>query len=165
MTSRDETGIITFAVKQHNQISGFDLGNYVEMSRSWSSAHDWKSCIPQKGIESSNLSISAKNPAILSDRGISFLLPLFVHFSPAGTAQKIVYADLIKVSQSAENMRRNHPLPAFVVGVCPLRDVDCGTHLGLRQISIFPEITNSLISTHNHHRKKYSSEQFVLLTF
>ena len=97
--------------------------------------------------------------------GFLFLLPLFVHFSPAGTAQKIVYADLIKVSQSAENMRRNHPLPAFVIGVCPLRDVDCGTHLGLRQISIFPEITNSLISTHNHHRKKYSSEQFVLLTF
>ncbi len=30
------------------------------MSRSWSSAHDWKSCIPQKGIESSNLSISAR---------------------------------------------------------------------------------------------------------
>ena len=36
----------------------------MEMSRSWSSAHDWKSCIPQKGIESSNLSISA----ILSER-------------------------------------------------------------------------------------------------
>ena len=41
----------------------YEPGNYVdhrEMSRSWSSAHDWKSCIPQKGIESSNLSISAK---------------------------------------------------------------------------------------------------------
>ena len=36
------------------------------MSRSWSSAHDWKSCIPQKGIESSNLSISAKTePALI----------------------------------------------------------------------------------------------------
>ncbi len=80
MTSRDETGIITFAVKQHNQISGFDLGNYVEMSRSWSSAHDWKSCIPQKGIESSNLSISAKNPAILSDRGISFFAEAICSF-------------------------------------------------------------------------------------
>ena len=31
-----------------------------EMSRSWSSAHDWKSCRGQKLLESSNLSISAK---------------------------------------------------------------------------------------------------------
>ena len=31
------------------------------MSRSWSSAHDWKSCKGQKLFESSNLSISAKN--------------------------------------------------------------------------------------------------------
>ena len=30
------------------------------MSRSWSSAHDWKSCKGQKLFESSNLSISAK---------------------------------------------------------------------------------------------------------
>ena len=34
----------------------------VEMSRSWSSAHDWKSCKGQKPFESSNLSISAKVP-------------------------------------------------------------------------------------------------------
>ena len=32
----------------------------MEMSRSWSSAHDWKSCNTQKVFESSNLSISAK---------------------------------------------------------------------------------------------------------
>ena len=31
----------------------------MEMSRSWSSAHDWKSCKGQKLFESSNLSISA----------------------------------------------------------------------------------------------------------
>ena len=34
----------------------------VEMSRSWSSAHDWKSCRGHKLLESSNLSISAKKP-------------------------------------------------------------------------------------------------------
>ena len=35
----------------------------MEKSRSWPSAHDWKSCIPQKGIEGSNPSFSAKeNP-------------------------------------------------------------------------------------------------------
>ena len=31
----------------------------LEKSRSWPSAHDWKSCIPQKGIEGSNPSFSA----------------------------------------------------------------------------------------------------------
>ena len=35
------------------------------MSRSWSSAHDWKSCKGQKLFESSNLSISAKIKACL----------------------------------------------------------------------------------------------------
>ena len=36
----------------------------MEKSRSWPSAHDWKSCIPQKGIEGSNPSFSAiKNPS------------------------------------------------------------------------------------------------------
>ena len=34
----------------------------MEKSRSWPSAHDWKSCIPQKGIEGSNPSFSAKGP-------------------------------------------------------------------------------------------------------
>ena len=33
-----------------------------EKSRSWPSAHDWKSCIPQKGIEGSNPSFSAIKP-------------------------------------------------------------------------------------------------------
>ncbi len=32
----------------------------MEKSRSWPSAHDWKSCIPQKGIEGSNPSFSAR---------------------------------------------------------------------------------------------------------
>ena len=37
----------------------------MEKSRSWPSAHDWKSCIPQKGIEGSNPSFSAITPEIL----------------------------------------------------------------------------------------------------
>ena len=40
----------------------------MEKSRSWPSAHDWKSCIPQKGIEGSNPSFSAKKNPILADR-------------------------------------------------------------------------------------------------
>ena len=33
------------------------MSKHVEMSRSWSSAHDWKSCKGQKLFESSNLSL------------------------------------------------------------------------------------------------------------
>lgn len=56
-------------------ISGLDNEpQLMEKSRSWPSAHDWKSCIPQKGIEGSNPSFSAikKNPGILRNAGISF---------------------------------------------------------------------------------------------
>ena len=42
------------------------------MSRSWSSAHDWKSCKGQKLFESSNLSISAKNNSLPSGRLLFF---------------------------------------------------------------------------------------------
>ena len=42
------------------------------MSRSWSSAHDWKSCKGQKLFESSNLSISAKNNSLPFGRLLFF---------------------------------------------------------------------------------------------
>ena len=56
-------------------ISGLDNEpQLMEKSRSWPSAHDWKSCIPQKGIEGSNPSFSAieRYPGILRNAGISF---------------------------------------------------------------------------------------------
>ena len=34
---------------------------HLERWPSWSKAHDWKSCIPHKGIEGSNPSLSAKS--------------------------------------------------------------------------------------------------------
>ena len=50
--------------------------NDMEMSPSWSRAHDWKSCNRQKRFESSNLSISAKeNPAFL--RGFLLFMRVF----------------------------------------------------------------------------------------
>ena len=46
----------------------------MEKSRSWPSAHDWKSCIPQKGIEGSNPSFSAiKTTPNLMVRGCFYL--------------------------------------------------------------------------------------------
>ena len=58
---------------QADKSIGDFLGQHVEMSRSWSSAHDWKSCRGQKLLESSNLSISAmKRIAILTKVAILF---------------------------------------------------------------------------------------------
>ena len=45
----------------------------MEKSRSWPSAHDWKSCIPQKGIEGSNPSFSAKKQTPSDRMGFVFL--------------------------------------------------------------------------------------------
>ena len=48
------------ALMEYYTLAGCDAEN-LEKSRSWPSAHDWKSCIPQKGIEGSNPSFSAIN--------------------------------------------------------------------------------------------------------
>ncbi len=59
---------------QADNRTGMFLSKYVEMSRSWSSAHDWKSCRGQKLLESSNLSISAmKNTLPPSGGGVFFI--------------------------------------------------------------------------------------------
>ena len=50
---------------------GYDC-KHLEKSRSWPSAHDWKSCIPQKGIEGSNPSFSAKAPFVYGTKGAFF---------------------------------------------------------------------------------------------
>ena len=49
----------------------------MEKSRSWPSAHDWKSCIPQKGIEGSNPSFSAKPKTPGVSKGFGFFFALF----------------------------------------------------------------------------------------
>ena len=63
---------------RHKFIPFLDGRPYLEKSRSWSSAHDWKSCRPHKGLESSNLSFSAireppktlENPVFSGVRGV-----------------------------------------------------------------------------------------------
>ena len=55
----------------------------MEKSRSWPSAHDWKSCIPQKGIEGSNPSFSAIKKTLRYSKGFLFLL-LFRPIPDAG---------------------------------------------------------------------------------
>ena len=51
----------------------------MEKSRSWSSAHDWKSCNRQKRFESSNLSFSATSKS-LDIKGKPFCIKAFLCF-------------------------------------------------------------------------------------
>ena len=60
------------------------------MSRSWSSAHDWKSCKGQKLFESSNLSISAKNNSPPSG-GLFFFYAGWRDSNPNRTSQRGVH--------------------------------------------------------------------------
>ena len=50
-------------------------------------------------------------------------------------------------------MGRDHPLPAFIVGIGALGYIDGLAHLCLGQIVIFPQIPDSLISLHILHQE------------
>ena len=115
----------------------------------------------------SRVRISPSPPKIpQSERTAGFLFcRLFVDFFPVGAAKEIVHADLIKVSQGTEYMRRDHPLSAFIISICPLGNIDCCSHLRLREVVIFPQVTDPVVLFHTHHQEKYKIEQFVLLTF
>ena len=62
----DKSGLIRYYIQVGQRTA------LMEKSRSWPSAHDWKSCIPQKGIEGSNPSFSAKQKPLTFVNG--FLL-------------------------------------------------------------------------------------------
>lgn len=40
-------------------------------------------------------------------------------------------------------MRRNHTLPAFIIRISALRNMNCFSNLRLRQIMVFPQISDS----------------------
>lgn len=57
---------------------------------------------------------------------------LSVGFFPIGTPEEIIHADAVEIRQGTQNVRRNHPLAAFIVGVAALRDIDCSADFLLR---------------------------------
>lgn len=57
---------------------------------------------------------------------------LSVGFFPVGTPKDIIYTDTVEIRQGAQNVRRNHPLAAFIVGVATLRNINCSADLFLR---------------------------------
>ena len=82
-----------------------------------------------------------------------------------GPSEDVVHADLIILCQGAENVRRNHPLAALIIGVSTLRYVDRVADLLLCQIGVLAKIANTLKFFHIHHRYQYNFEQYVLLLF
>lgn len=50
--------------------------------------------------------------------------------------QNIIDTDGIEIRQCAENRRRDHPLPAFIIGISALGHVNRFPNLFLRQIGI-----------------------------
>ena len=67
--------LVNYNRQADNRTTEF-LSKYVEKSRSWSSAHDWKSCMPHKGIKGSNPFFSAIKVAafVYQDKGGYFVL-------------------------------------------------------------------------------------------
>ena len=95
----------------------------MEKSRSWPSAHDWKSCIPQKGIEGSNPSFSAiKQEPILMD---GFLFYEEGGFEPLNATVRWTVAcrrlddgnSLIFIPIGNENVNKSLLLPPSVLTI------------------------------------------------
>lgn len=52
-------------------------------------------------------------------------------------AKKVVNTDMVELSQSNQNLGRNHSLPTFIVSVGSLRNIDFLADLSLCKVRIF----------------------------
>lgn len=73
---------------------------------------------------------------------------LSIGFSIAGSPEDVIHAHAVEVCQSAQNLRWNHSLSAFIIGVGALRHVDCLANLLLCEVCVFTQASNSFISLH-----------------
>ena len=85
---------------------------------SWSKAHDWKSCIPYKGIKGSNPFLSAKT-GILTDSGF-----LFASFHlRCGSMSLQQFHKSLQQAAAYDNISANHDLAKVVIRMkkkCPV---------------------------------------------
>ena len=51
--------------------------------------------------------------------------------------EQIVNADMIELSQSDKNLRRDHSFAAFIVSIGSLRDIDLLANFSLSEVRIF----------------------------
>ena len=72
-----------------------------------------------------------------------------------GSLQKIIDADAVKISECAQNVRRQHSFTALVICICALRNIDRFTDLTLRQVGVLPQITDAPVSFHVYHQIQY----------
>ena len=82
----------------------------MEKSRSWPSAHDWKSCIPQKGIEGSNPSFSARKVRMNS----TFIRTFFNLATVAQSVEQLIRNQQVAGSSPASS---SNPLRVMSEGV------------------------------------------------
>lgn len=68
----------------------------------------------------------------------------------------ISYVLFIKISERAQNVRRQHSFAAFIICVCALRNVDRFADLTLCQIGILPQIADAPVSLHVYHQTQYT---------
>lgn len=54
-----------------------------------------------------------------------------------GQSKKIINANMIELSQSDKNLRRDHSFAAFIVSIGPLRDIDLLANFSLSEVRIF----------------------------
>ena len=66
--------------------------------------------------------------------------------------QQVIHADAVIGRKSDEDMRGNHSLSALIIGIGALRHIDGLAYLTLCFIFIFPQVADSLIFLHIHHR-------------
>ena len=62
--------------------------------------------------------------------------------------EQVVHAHTVKPRQRAQHWRRQHPLPALIVGIGPLRQVQRLPDLRLRQIGVLAQIAQPWVSFH-----------------
>ena len=83
-----------------------------------------------------------------------------------GQTEKIVHTDMMKLRQRCQNPWRDHTLPALIVGVGSLGNIDLPAEFFLCEVRILSQIADSFVSfSHSNHHGHYKTEQFVLLTF
>lgn len=91
--------------------------------------------------------------AICAGKGIvlALLLPTLLRITRRAhirLAVQIVHAHAVIPRQCAQHLRRQHPLPALIVGIGPLRQVQRLPDLRLRQIGVLAQIAQPWISFH-----------------
>ena len=104
----------------------------MEMSRSWSSAHDWKSCRGQKLLESSNLSISA-----MSSQAAYRLRRLFYALHQKVISRSLRCSSFPQKVTLGSPVRLQAPSRRLAVATNLLRVTRVRIHLSKKQIHLF----------------------------